>query len=323
MPETAQPHPEIQFVQLSPLEAEILEKNPDAIVDIGHMALDGAEIVGVVTPGEGGQPQLINLSNDPGVRINTVGNFGRAEENLAKYGSPEAALAQIKSEQMKTVEEGISPVEKLANAVGLSEILTQADALIKSIESGNADIRTDLASAVQELDQLKSALRVAAESSLWSGNYLNQYPELINRINLTNQSLAEITLKDEDILQNETAQAAAYKNGFDSVADDINSSNDIESAAELNELVDNMSLALQTLSRRESTTEAVKMMHYTVDTLSNMQYEGNLTVSDSLDMVMQLADRLNEMENSLKYQIDVENVTDALVATKKFLQKEV
>lgn len=323
MSESYSNQPEIQFVPLSPMEAEVLQRYPDEVKNLGHIAVDGVEIVGVVPPTEAMPTHFVNLSNDPGTRIDVDGDTPRAGENFAKYGSPDAALASLQAteEQEKGTEESLS-IAEIAEEAGLTRALRLYEALSDTIQSDKKLIGVDLNKTHEDLQQLHVALINAAESGPWAGNQLHTYPEFLNQLDTITQLLATMAARQESRVAAQQEDIIKYENDF-KVADDETQQQlgNSDASRRVIRSLEDARASINRLAADTSGSDAVNMMKYTVDTLTNVRHDPNIAVDDVKYMVAQLIDRLAEAHAEVSRTAIVQEAEDDIQRVSELIKK--
>jgi hypothetical protein len=317
MTEQAPQLTEVQFVRLSPEEAEVLAQAPEAIADLGHMALEGVEIVGVVDRAGDTPAQLVNMSSDPGTRINVSGETARARDNLERYGTPEAAVAQLDSLEQKENAEAITLAE-LAEQTGLSSVLKRYDTLSEMLQGGNSVIRRDIDGAIDDLRRLQSALGRAADEGPWSGNYMRNHPQLARQLHTMGEGLAAQANRHASRAGEQDQEVFAYQGKLMGTAEEVTRQIDRQSreARAFSASLDDVQLSLKRMSADSPAHSAVTETRQLANMLSSLGYDPQATPDEAKMLVARVTNKLEEIQHTLALgrgnRIAAENISEMI-----------
>ena len=310
---------EVQFVRLSPEEAEVLAHAPEAIADLGHVALDGVEVVGVTEQTGDIPAQLINMSNDPGTRINISGETGRTRANLEKYGTPEAALAQL--------ENGETPEAKtlaeLAEESGFTSVLKHYDQLSDTLQTGNKVMRADIDNVQDDLRRLQVALGNAADEGPLSGNYVRNHPQLARQLDDMTQALAArantYTARAEEHGQEISVYSGKITGTSELVIHEM--SRDSREARAFSSSLDDLQASLRQLALTSPSDAAAAIARQAASMLSNLTDDYHLTPDDARMMVMRISNEFDEVQHTLGVNRGDRITTEKISDMKRLIQK--
>lgn len=303
MPEQHQSSPEIQFVPLSPEQAELLLREPDAIRHMGYVAMGGAEIIGVVPETENAPAHFVNLNeNDPGTRINVTNNTAKAQENYEKYGSPDAAVERLYAEAPADSEaDRGSSLAQIAEQAGLPNILRRFNDLESMIRGDNRLNSEDIYSMMGEIDRLSYTLDAAAQSGPWAGNYMRNYPEILGSIDAMTASMSQQVERIKTRTDSREHEVARYAQDVNTTGSEVALSvEDANERTKYDQALQQVSGTLQQIGRAaEGTIVANDIKNRVLGQLSNIRFSHELTVHDVFDMAMQMKAVLSSAEAQL------------------------
>lgn len=309
--------PELQFVPLTPEQAELVADYPEATKELGHVAMEGVELVGVVPATETDAAHFVNLDSDVGTRINVTSDTEKAQENYERYGSPDAAAERLYGEAPVSTEEAAegSTLAEAAEAAGLTDMLRQYDGLedaIRTLDRINAENVNDLR---QDIINLQQALDGA--NGPWAGNSIQDHPELISQIDAVSQSMANQVVELDNRVKGQQHETSHYVENVAAAGREVAPLGDEADQALFTKTFDQVSTSLEQLANTDADAAAVNLLRNVVDVLSSLRTESHLSISDVQDTTGQLMAMLETAQQQLTHMHKLDAVSENISALEK------